>query len=72
MPRLALIFVALLPLMAQSPGFSGMGGRTKVLKEFDKDADGVLNAEERNAARAHLAAQSRRGFVGHRGNSSRA
>ena len=48
-------------------GFPGIGGRTKVLKEFDKDGNGVLNAEERKAARAHLAAQPRRGFGGRRG-----
>ncbi len=81
MPRLPLILLSFLPLMAQPPGFPpggrpgggtpggfpGMGGRTKVLKEFDKDGNGVLNAEERKAARTHLAAQPRRGFGGRRG-----
>ena len=74
MPRTALITLCFLPLMAQPPGFPGggppgggfpgMGGRTKILKEFDKDANGYLNAEERKAARAHLASQPRRGFGG--------
>ncbi len=76
MPRLPLILLSFLPLMAQPPGFPpggpgggfpGMGGRTKVLKEFDKDANGVLDAEERKAARAYLASQPRRGFGGRRG-----
>ena len=80
MPRAALITLCFLPLMAQlmaqppggfpggGPGMGGgMGGRTKILKEFDKDANGYLNAEERKAARAHLASQPRRGFGGRRG-----
>ena len=41
-----------------------MGGRTKILKEFDKDGNGYLSAKERKAARVHLASQPRRGFGG--------
>ena len=81
MTRAALITLCVLPLMAQPPGFPGggppggdfpgrgpgMGGKTKILKDFDKDANGYLNAEERKAARAHLATQPRRGFGGRRG-----
>ena len=40
------------------PGGGPPGGveeRTKVLKQFDKDGDGQLNAEERKAAREYLA-----------------
>lgn len=35
----------------------GMGQRTKVLKQFDKNGDGWLNAEERKAAREYLSTQ---------------
>jgi hypothetical protein len=36
---------------------SGVQERTKVLKQFDKDGDGQLNAQERKAARESLAKQ---------------
>jgi len=35
-------------------GFGAMFQETKLLKDFDKDGDGRLNAEERLAAREHL------------------
>lgn len=52
------------------PGFGGPGGmgqRTKILEQFDKDGDGYLNAAERKAAREYLATRpgpgrGRRGF----------
>jgi len=62
---------------AQPPGFppgGGPGGRggppggfnpgaiTKLVKDFDKDGDGRLDAAERKAAREHLAKTPRRGF----------
>jgi len=40
---------------------------TKLVKQFDKDGSGWLNAEERKAARAHLATQPRRGPFGRGG-----
>lgn len=54
------------------PGrFGGpMGGvreETKLVKQFDKDSSGWLNAEERKAARAYLATQPRRGPFGRGG-----
>lgn len=43
------------------PGF-GPGANTKLVKDFDKDGDGRLDAAERKAAREHLAKNPRRGF----------
>ncbi len=40
-------------LNAQPPGSGGRGDR-KMVAEFDKDGDGILNAEERKAAREEL------------------
>jgi hypothetical protein len=50
-------------------GFGGPpgGGTRKVLKQFDKDANGWLNATERKAAREWLATQPAGGFGGRRG-----
>jgi hypothetical protein len=54
-------------------GPGGFGGRgpgggvrpdIELVEQFDKDANGWLNAEERKAARAHLATQPRRGPMG--------
>jgi hypothetical protein len=42
-------------------GGFGMGQRTKVLDQFDKDGDGHLNAAERKAAREYLATRPRGG-----------
>ena len=41
-------------------GFGGMNRRTEILKQFDKDGDGRLNAAERKAARQYLATMLRR------------
>lgn len=41
-------------------GFGGMNRRTGILKQFDKDGDGRLNAAERKAARQYLATVPRR------------
>jgi len=50
----------------RGPGGGGFGGaKTKLVKQFDKDGDGRLNAEERKAARAYLA--SGQGRTGGRG-----
>ncbi len=53
------------------PGFPGGRGGvmedTKLVGQFDKDGDGRLNADERKAAREHLAAQPRRGPFGRGG-----
>jgi spore coat protein CotH len=59
------------------PGMDGFGGRgmgpggggfgsakTKLVKKFDKDGDGVLNAEERKAARASLSSSGQGSFGG--------
>ena len=83
----ALLTLALIPFAAAQPpgGFGGFGGRggggfgggrgmnqhTKILAQFDKDKDGVLNTEERKAARAAIASGQvagggRRGFGGGR------
>ena len=48
-------------------GFGGMQQQTKLVKQFDKDGDGRLNAAERKAAREFLAKEraegrGRRGF----------
>src|SRR5436190_19732580 len=50
-------------------GFGGMfGGATrKILKDFDKDGDGRLNAEERKAARESPKNQPGGGFGGPKG-----
>ncbi len=48
------------------PGF-GPGANQKLVKDFDKDGDGRLDAAERKAAREHLAKNPRRGFGGRRG-----
>lgn len=57
-------------------GFGGPGGpggtppaEVKLLKQFDKDGDKLLNAAERKAAREHIAANppARRGFGGRGG-----
>lgn len=42
-------------------GFGGMQQETKLLKQFDKDGDNRLNAEERKAAREYLAQQKKEG-----------
>lgn len=56
--------------MAQPPDFGGAGGpggrgfgqqEVKLLKQFDQDGDGILNAAERKAAREYVATQPRRG-----------
>ncbi|MBN8247343.1 MAG: hypothetical protein J0L84_07855, partial [Verrucomicrobia bacterium] len=56
-------------------GFGGPGGpggpgmqreETRLVKEFDRDGDGRLNAAERQAAREHLATQAANGS-GNRG-----
>jgi hypothetical protein len=54
------------------PGGPGMGQKTKLLEQFDKDGDGYLNAAERKAAREYLATRpaggrGRRGGFGGRG-----
>jgi spore coat protein CotH len=52
------------------PGGGGFGGggfggkKTELVKKFDKDGDGRLNAEERKAARASLASSSGQGGFG--------
>jgi spore coat protein CotH len=47
------------------PGNGGSGERKlKLVKKFDKDGDGRLNAEERKAARAYLASSQGGGFGG--------
>ncbi|MCW5557536.1 MAG: CotH kinase family protein [Verrucomicrobiae bacterium] len=56
-------------------GFGGRGGpgmpqeETKLVKDFDRDGDGRLNAEERRKAREHLAKEgaARPGGFGRRG-----
>ena len=53
-------------------GFGGVQQETKLVKQFDKDGDGRLNAAERKAAREFLAKEraegrGRRGFGGGRG-----
>src|SRR3954469_17810791 len=48
-------------------GGFGMGQRTKVLEQFDKDKDGFLDAAERKAAREYLATRPRGGGRGGRG-----
>ncbi len=76
--RFLLIVLTLLPALAQPTfgpgggpgGFGGPGGpgqHTELLKDFDKDGDGHLNADERKAAREHLAKQPRRGAFGRGG-----
>src|SRR5881394_953971 len=47
-------------------GFGGPGGmqqETKLLKQFDKDGDGRLNAAERKAAREFLQKEIARSFA---------
>ncbi len=44
-----------------------MGKKTKILKEFDRDGNGVLNKEERKAAREQLAKQGTQRGPGRRG-----
>jgi spore coat protein CotH len=53
-------------------GFGGPGGpggnqKAKLLEQFDKDGDHILNATERKAAREYLAKQSAGGFGPRRG-----
>src|SRR5881396_3697579 len=75
MRRFALVAVAAsaamgLVVQAQGPrrGPQGPGGRggqeIKIVKQFDKNGDGWLNAEERKAARQYVTSQ---GFGGERG-----
>ena len=42
-------------------GFGGVREPTRLLQQFDKNGDKYLNAEERQAARAHLATQPQQG-----------
>jgi hypothetical protein len=61
-------------LLAQFPGgfggrggggFFGMGGEeTKLLKQYDKNGDGYLNAEERKTARGSMGTRTSGGFGG--------
>jgi spore coat protein CotH len=47
------------------PGGGGPGGKkVNLVKKFDKDGNGRLNAEERKAARAYLASSSSQGRFG--------
>src|SRR5437764_9692784 len=67
--RLAALLCAASFCYAQRPDFGpggpgGMGQRTKLLDQFDKDGDGHLDAAERKAAREYLATQPRRGRGG--------
>jgi hypothetical protein len=44
-------------------GFGGMGGeQTQLLKQYDKNGDGYLNAQERKAARESLSSRMSSGF----------
>jgi spore coat protein CotH len=68
---LATIVIAGMGLAVHAQGPRGRGGRggrggqeIKIVKQFDKNADGWLNAEERKAARQYVTTQ---GFTGGRG-----
>src|SRR4051812_36269138 len=55
----SVLLLLVMTAAAQPPGFPGppggfMGQKQKLLKQFDRDGDGLLNREERQAARAFL------------------
>jgi spore coat protein CotH len=62
----AFLALFVLPLHGQFPG-GGVQESRPVVKQFDKDANGRLNAEERRAARTFMDSQPARGFGGRGG-----